>query len=481
MRTSMRISGGVLAGLVTIAIGVPAQAGDTKNWSTVDSGVTNTARPGLLRVGDTLDVVWTKSTGSSGMYRRNYSATGVGSPVATVLSGWSALAADPVPQGPGIAVSGLRGTPGGSDYWNGKGFLTDSAGSIAGTLSSGLYAYLGEHDLDVVAGQPMYVYSRTDSGKLLLHSGLGPAGSGTTGTPGPGSDHEVAVGGCCMYYPSYRWSWWIADAGTGANADSSGWLAWYSNSSTAQESGWLVRSVEDLPGPPTLGPVMQAPLTLTGGGSVSATQRAALTRTPQNGVWFAYPVGYPTPKSIRVWKLGTDTAITYAPGHSVAHVALSAAPDGRLWLAYYSPDTDKVYTLRSDPAATRFGQAAALSSPSPDYLYSTAIEATSAWADLVVNDGTTLHHRQSLPALSASAKAIAVPKKKMVLKVTVTDAGQPVSGAKVKALGKSKVTNGSGKVTFKKKVKGSPPKKVTGKAGKTGYYPRNFSAKVKKG
>lgn len=74
-----------------------------------------------------------------------------------------------------------------------------------------------------------------------------------------------------------------------------------------------------------------------------------------------------------------------------------------------------------------------------------------------------------------------ITKKKVVVKVTVTDAGQPVSGAKVKALGKSKVTQGSGKVTFQKKVKGSLPKKVTGKAGKTGYYPRNFSAKVKKG
>lgn len=481
MRTLIRISGGVVAGLLAAGLAVPAEAGDTKNWSTVDTGVTNNDRPGLLRVGDRLDVVWTKDTGTSGMYWRTYSAAGVGSAVTTVLSGWSALAADPVPQGPGIAVSGLRGTPGGTGYWDGKGFLTDIAGSITGTLSSGLNAYLGGHDMDVVAGRPVYVYSRTDSGKILLHTGLDPAASGSTSTPGPGTDHEVAVGGCCMYYPSYRWSWWIADAGTGANADSSGWLAWYSNSSTPQESGWLVRSVEDLPGTPVLGPVTQAPATLTGGGSVSATQRAALARAAKSGVWFAYPVGYPTAKSIRVWRLGTSSAITYTPGHSVEHVALSADPDGRLWLAYYSKDTDKVYTLRSDAAITRFGQAAALPSPAHGYLYSTAIEAAGTWADVVVNDGTTLHHRQTLPALSTSAKAVAVTKKKITLKVTVTDAGQPVAGAKVKALGTSKVTKGSGKVTFKATVKGSLPKKITGKASKPGYYPRTFTTKVKKG
>ncbi len=482
MGTLIRIATPMVSGLMAVGLCVPAQAGDTTTWSTVDTGVTNTNRPGLLRVGDGLDVVWTKDTGTSGMYRRTYSAAGLGSPVTTVLSGWAALAPDPVPLGPGIAVSGLRGIPGSAGYWDGKAFLSDPAGAIVGTLSSGLNAYVGGHDMDLVVDKPVYVYSRTDSGSILLHTGVGPAASGATGTPGPGTDHVVAAGGCCMYYPSYRYSWWIADAGTGANADSSGWLAWYSNSSTPQESGWLVRSIGDLPGAPALGPVIQAPQALTGGGSVAATQRAALARSPKAGVWFAYPVGYPTATAIRVWNLDTASVLTYAPGHSVEHVALSADPQGRLWLAYYSKDTGKVHTVRSDLATTRFGHATALPTPAQGYLYSTVIDAASSRLDVVVNDGTTLYHRQSLPGLSIKTKASASKKtKKVVLKVTVTDAGQPVPGAKVKALGTSKVTKASGRVTVTTTVKGSLPKKISGKASKSGYSPRTFSAKVTKG
>jgi hypothetical protein len=426
--------------------------------------------------------VWTKSSdGASSMYRRTYSAAGVGAALATPMVGWSALAADPVPREIGTAVSGLRGTPGGASYWDGKAFLVDGAGSTLGTLSSGLNAYLGEHDLDVVAGVPVYVYSRTDQGKILLHTGLDPVGAGSTGTPGPGPEHEVAAGGCCMYYPSYRYSWWIADSGTGANADSGGWLAWYSNSSTQAEQGWLVRAVDGLPAAPVLGPVQQAPGALTGGGSASATQRAALARSATSGAWFAYPVGYPTARSIRIWNLGTANVLTLKPGHAVTHVAIASDPTGRLWLTYFSPDTDEVYTSRSNKSLTAFGPPAAIGHPVPagGYLYSTAIDAVSQHADVVVNSGDALYHRQSLPTLNAVWKVVKSKTKLLLVKVTVTDAGDPVAGSKVR-IGKSgATTSGSGKATLKIKKGASLPKKLRGKASKTGYFTARFTVKAK--
>ena len=344
-----------------LAAVAPAYAGDTDEWSTIDTGVTNTARPGLLRVGDSLEVVWTKGgVGTSVMHRRTYASAGGAGPATTSLSGWNALAADPVPTSLGTAVSGLRGQPGGTGFWDGRAFLLDGGGSLVGALSSRLGAYLGEHDATVINNRPIYVYSKTDEGKILLHSGTEPAASGSTNLPGPGIDHEAVIGGCCMYQPAIRVAWWIADAGTGANPASQAWLAWYSNSNDASQAGWLVRSVAGLPGTPTFGPVLQAPGTLSGGGSRSASQRAALARTPAGKVWFAYPVGYPTARKIRVWQLGSATTLTYRPSHSVEHVSLASDPAGRLWLAYYSKDTDKVYTHAQQPRVTAWGTRAVL-------------------------------------------------------------------------------------------------------------------------
>lgn len=41
MHPSKLVHGGVLAGLACSALATPAQAGDTENWSTVDTGATN--------------------------------------------------------------------------------------------------------------------------------------------------------------------------------------------------------------------------------------------------------------------------------------------------------------------------------------------------------------------------------------------------------------------------------------------------------
>lgn len=471
----------VTAVCCALAAAGPAYAGDTDDWSTIDTGVTNTARPGLLRVGDSLDVVWTKGgVATAAMYRRTYYPDGAAGPPATWLSGWNALAADPVPTELGTAVSGLRGLPGEAGFWDGRALLVDGTGSIVGALSSRLSAYVGDHDATVLNARPVYVYSKTDEGKILLHVGTEPTSSGSTNTPGPGIDYEAATGGCCMYRPAIRVSWWIADADTGANAQSQAWLAWYSNSDDTSQRGWLVRSVTGLPGAPSLGPVQQAPGSLSGGGSLSASQRAALAVTPA-GVWLAYPVGYPTSRKIRVWQLGTNTTRTYRPPHSVEHVSLASDPSGRLWLAYYSKDTDKVYTQRSNPSVTAWGKPAVLSNPVPtaDYLYSTAIDATATRADLVVNSGTLIHHRQSLPVLAAQAKVVKTKGKNRRIIVTVTDAQEPVAGAKVRLSGHgSKVTKASGRVKFTVQMKAGLPKKMTGKAAKTGYYPGRFSTRT---
>ena len=99
----------------------------------------------------------------------------------------------------------------------------------------------------------------------------------------------------------------------------------------------------------------------------------------------------------------------------------------------------------------------------------------------MVNSGTALHHRQSLPGLTAGAKVAKTKAKKFLIVVTVTDAVDPVPGAKVRLSGHgTKVTKAAGRVKFWIPKKASLPKKISGKATKPGYYPASFSVKVGK-
>jgi hypothetical protein len=80
-------------------------------------------------------------------------------------------------------------------------------------------------------------------------------------------------------------------------------------------------------------------------------------------------------------------------------------------------------------------------------------------------------HARVLPQLSASAKV-----KNHKLTVIVTDAGDAVSGAKVKAAGKSSTTNvkGVATITLSKKTSGQVSVSVTN----AGYNPLTTSAKA---
>jgi len=482
----MKTSGRMLVGLAAIATAAatvpPAAAGDTGSWSTVDTGVTNISRPGLLRSPTSLGVYWSKGgVGTTSLSRRTYSAAGVGGPITPMLTGWDALGSDPIPTALGTATAGLRGNSSAPPFWDGRAFLTDDASTILGALSSNVPAYAGDHDMIPVADKPVFVYSNL--GKVLVHAGLQPAAEGSTQLPGTGTDHVAADGPCCAYQPAIRMNWWIADAGTGANADSSGWLAWYVISSTPGESGWLVRKVDHLPGTPAFGPVQQAPGALTGGGSVAPSQRAALVSS-KGKVWLAYPLGYPTPEAIRVWEVGTSNYIDYDAGMAIRHVALSADAlgTGRLWLTYYGPDSKRVYSTRTDAGTpTKFGTPSWAPLPrGTSVVYSTAVDGRGRIADVVVNTGSALHHKQFQPGLTAWGSARKLPKKpKVKVKVWVKDAGDPVAGAKVKIRGGGTTKTGpSGKatLTFAKRTKA---KKVRVKVTRSGYFPAKFSVKVK--
>ncbi|MFN8125898.1 MAG: hypothetical protein U0R64_05250 [Candidatus Nanopelagicales bacterium] len=443
----------VVVGLgATGLVGTPASAGGPDTWSTVDdTGIVNTIRPGLQRQGSSLRVVWTRSGTPPTLWARTVTAAGALQPTSSIISAaqkWSTLAHDPVPLGTSTALAGIRDVPG--KRWLGYGFLASAGGSITGTLSNSDYAYEGDHDATSIDGKVVFAWSH--DGAVKIHRGL------TTGF-----DHTVTNGGCCTYFPAIK-------RGSAAHT---AWIAWWSNSNTQTERGWQVRPVSNLDKfTPTFGTRRSAPGTLTGGDSVSPSQRAALARRPGGDVWLAYPLGYPSPRTVRVWHVGTGDFRDVPTGSPINHVGLSADGSGRLWLSYARSD-GRVGVARSRPDVSRFGSANVRAVPGGT-AYSTAISAQSGRADVVVNTGSQIRHTQFLPALSAVAKVGKKKKHATKLKVTITDAGTALSGATVavKKVG-SKTTNAKGVAAFSVPM---PRKKVAITVTAPGYD----GAKLKK-
>lgn len=148
---------------------------------------------------------------------------------------------------------------------------------------------------------------------------------------------------------------------------------------------------------------------------------------------------------------GQATRLTKKDGELTS---LAAAPGGRLW-AFWEVE-NSLRATRSNAAATKWGQIVSIKAPKgTDAIYSLVGEASAGPLDLLAHvdsSASTLGswHQRILPGLGFTAKKN--KKGKMVVKVR--DAGQKVSGVKVKFKGKgkgnkgSKTTSSSGKVSF---------------------------------
>lgn len=448
------IAGGVAALGVTVLAAPPAVAGGPSAWSPVDTGVTNTARPGLFRLASGLEVVWTKGgVGSTGLYRRDISATGAAGGITPVISGWDTLVSDPVPLAGSVALAGLRGSVGDPDFWSGRGFLVSDAGALTGTLSAADTAYAGDQDATQVAGTSVYVFSQGSD--VSLHSGTV-----------IGTDFQVTTGGCCRYYPA------IATA-----PDGTGWVGWYSNDTV---SSIAVRPVTGLPGAPVFGDERMAP-GYDGESVDSPSQRLAMATRPDGSAWLAYPVAKAGGNVIRVWRMGTGTVRTItvpqSAGDRLRHVALASDSSGRLWVSFLDSRTGRVSVTRSDAAATTFGAVVQVAPPPGDGVFSTAISATPTRSDVVINTGSALHHRQFLPGLAIASK-VTSKKGSLRLKVRITDAGAAVVGALVRVKGYGKaVTKPTGTAKFT--IGAKHPKKVKVTASRSGYSSNRAVVKLK--
>ncbi len=197
-------------------------------------------------------------------------------------------------------------------------------------------------------------------------------------------------------------------------------------------------------------------------------------RIGAGGVYVAWTDG----KTIKLMQVGGGTRTLARGPFSFAKVF--AAPGGRLWVAW-GDDNDGVFVTRSNAAVTRFEAVQHLKLVSGNLagIGNENGEGSAGPLDffaLFQIGGTDRGYWQThvFPKLSISGSAGNRKRGKRSLTITVTDAGDPVSGASVKVGSKKGRTGATGRVTFS-----LSPGSYTEKANAVGYTGASARVKVK--
>jgi hypothetical protein len=182
---------------------------------------------------------------------------------------------------------------------------------------------------------------------------------------------------------------------------------------------------------------------------------AAVNRNAKGGgVYLAYCVNK-TPCSLALWKVGAAKAMAVPSSANAFGVTLAQGPGGRIWLAWYNKQSNKVYVTRTNKAATRFGAVRSYATPCIEDgllgLGGSPLAKLDVGMSCLNNSLKQEQYvTQVLAGLSLSFPGtVHLGSTGATVKITVTDAGDPVAGATVKFAGKTLKTNAKGQVAVK--------------------------------
>jgi hypothetical protein len=398
----------------------------------------NIEEPALARTHDgVLHVAWQRKNGTQvDLVHSTLSLEGrpVGQPV-TMFQGWAALNnPDLLVQPDGslrVFFGGIRSirstdpnqslntavAPPSGESWE----LQD------GRASAGTSAYASPVGATLLRdGTPAAAWAVT--GGLFVHVGVDPTEA-----------DQRYQDACCAYQPALA-----TDATTGEVV-----LGWYSNA--AGQNGLYTQTVA-----PARGPRQYLPGSADDGrnSALSIDQKMALSaRREAAGVYAAYGTGYPTFKKVVLWRHGTASPVTVASAEGARHVNLAAAPEGRLWVMWAR--AGRLYAVRTNRAAARFGPTLAVDAPAgTDVVFKLKGEGSLGPLDLFTRvgrhgaPGTAAWHTRLLPPLALSAAPASFEAKQGGrITFTVTDVGDPVAGAAVSFAGQTLTTDDRGQAT----------------------------------
>jgi hypothetical protein len=432
-----------IAGLLLVA--APAAQAD---WHRVTApGGASTDEVSLLRGGDgVLHVAWPIQSGPNTTDLRHTVISPGGSVGATspIQTGWAGIENPALVQG----ADGLRVFFGGqrsTDTQDPNQELNTALsvdGGASWTLQEGSIVPTGGQ----AYGSPVAAAIQSDGVPIQ-------AWAGTLGTwVHRGLDPLVPIVDLQSPLGQYGYNTGLAAAG-GRTV-----VAWYSNSATgrgvhAQDIG--------LDGNPS-GPARVMPN--TSNMTVGMLARTPIVARPGGGFYVAYPTGNPELNRVRLWSVGSGSARTIARTDDDAYATVAAAADGRLWVVWTDTDegNDHVLATRSNASVSRFGAVVEAGRPNgTTQAYSLngsdAPNSTAAGGalDLLANYsiGTTprtaTYVTRILPGLTLTASPRRLDRDEATeVTFTVTDAGDPVEGARVSARGRSDRTDEDGHATL---------------------------------
>jgi hypothetical protein len=409
-----------------------APSAHAASWKQLTSGGgANIDQVGLLRTADgVLHVAWHRPAGPNAedLLHTTIRPDGKVGATTTIAAGWV-----------GIQNAALTTAPGGiRAFWGGiRTTNTDepnqemntalsSDGGATWALQTGSVVPFGGQSY----GSEVSATTRPDGTPVI-------AWAGTLGTwvhvgvspEGPNLNFQPPLG-------SYGYDPGIASDASGTM------MAWYSNATG--NLGPFVQGI-GADGTPLGSP---ANMPGTSNMSVGMLSRTPIVARAGGGFYVAYPTGYPTQDAVRVWKVGATktTLVDKTANDSLA--ALSGDSGGRLWVAW--KDGTHILARRSNKAATTWGAAVDAGAPKgASSLYVVDASATAGGVDLFGNFGlgasstTSTYHARIRPGLTLTAK-----RRSGGVDFTVTDAGSPVKGAKVKAAGRADTTDSRGRATL---------------------------------
>jgi hypothetical protein len=442
----------LFAGLVVLVVTGSAAAGPPGQWTRLPGTVVNFAEPGLARTSDgVLHVVYTRKNGTKEeLAHVEVSPSGKVGADSVALGGWASMSHPDLLRMPDgslrVFFGGIRSTnPGETNI-----ALNSATAPAAGTpwaLQPGKVA------------QATYAYATTYAGAAVAKNGV-PISS-WAGTPGLGfhygvspsdPDRAIPQSGCCLYHP---------DIGVDA-ASGQAWIAFTSNETASP--GVFVNQIG--PGGPEGGRKL-GPGSISGKNFLQPIGRTSITgRIGAAGVFLAYGQGYPTYGSVAVWKVDSAKPQLVLKANGAKHVGIAAGPEGRLWVMWDLGG--KIYATRTNRTATRAGGISILKPPGSGSVYELDGEGSTGPLDLVANDGQGLWHQQVLPKLQVSGKRVG-----KAIVFNVTDAGDPVAAAVVKAGRKTLKTAANGRAT----LGNAPTGRVKASATKAGYAAASASVR----
>lgn len=447
----------VLTSAVLIVAAPVASAAGWKVVTTPDQSSVH--QVGLVRSPDgVLHVAWHHPTGpnTEDLLHTAIARSGRLGATNPIQSGWTgfqnaALVLDP--QGLRVFFGAIRSTDS-SDPQDELNTVLSSDGGASWALQPGNVVPDGGQ----AYGSPVAATTLPNGGSLQtwagtlgtwVHSGLTPAT--------PNHDFQAPLG-TYGYYPNLA---------TDASARTV--LAWYS--SAAGHLGVLAQDVA------ADGSPIGSPATMPG---TSDMKIGMLGRTPLvarsgGGLYVAYPTGYPRMNRVRVWRVGSGAATQVARlGNGNHPVALAVAPDGRLWVVWAESrgGAARVLARRSNEKATRFGAVVDAGRPAgAPAAYQLDASPVGNALDVLANFNigtqprSATYYRRIKPGLTLTATPSRLRRGvRQGVDFTVTDAGDPVRGARVAAGGASGATARDGSVTLR-----LAGRAVTARATKAGY------------